>query len=70
MSSLCILGIIPYQMYDLQILYSVPCDVFYSVDSFFGCAEVLKIVCPICLFLLYVACAFGVIYKNILPNPM
>ena len=25
---------------------------FYSVDSFFGCAEVLKIVCPNCLFLL------------------
>ena len=34
--------------------YFIPFHVmpFYSVDSFFGCAEVLKIVCPICLFLL------------------
>ena len=34
--------------------YFIPFHVmpFYSVDSFFGCAEVLKTVCPICLFLL------------------
>lgn len=43
---------------------------FYSLTRFFWCRKVLITWSPICLFLSFVTCTFGVISKKSLPNLM